>query len=337
MKAILVIRYSALGDVVLATSLVEPLRRAYPDATIEWVVDRSYAALLEGVVDGVISFSRSDRHSRAAALAQAKGRFDLAIDLQNKPWSTRVARAAAPKRLRLVRRTVLEALGSLLGRDTVLDTTHATTLYARAAALTESGPLRVSQSAEAVARATALLPDGRPWVGVAPGAAWATKRWPVERFGELAVTLQTAGYRVALLGGPMDAALLERFRVACPPDVDLSPEPLPVLAAALARCRAMVGNDSGLVHVAQAVGSRAVALFGPTSVRRWGPAAPSEAVSLRLACAPCTNHGSERCPLGHHGCLAKLPVDRVLETLRRVLADTAAGEPQTIRSSDSEF
>lgn len=319
-KSILLIRYSALGDVVLATSVVEPLRRAYPGARIEWVVEQAYAGLLEGVVDAVVPFSRKDGASRAAVLTHVRGRFDLALDLQNKLWSMRVARAAAPLRRRFVRRTTLEALGSLLGHDTVLDTTHATTLYARAAGLEAAGPLRVALGDEAKARAAALLPDGAPWVGVAPGAAWATKRWPAERFGALAAALRAEGQRVALLGGPMDGPLLDAFRAACPPDVDLSAESLPVLAAALARCRVMVGNDSGLVHVAQAVGSRAVALFGPTSVRRWGPRAPSEAVSLQLTCAPCSNHGSERCPLGHHDCLRQLEVDRVLAAVRRVLA-----------------
>lgn len=319
MKSILLIRYSALGDVVLATSLVEPLRRAYPGVRLEWVVDQAYAGLLEGVVDAVVPFSRKDGASRAAALRAVKGRFDLAIDLQNKLWSMRVARAAAPARRRFVRRTTLEALGSLLGHDTVLDTTHATTLYARAAGLAEAGPLKVALGAEAVARAATLLPEGGPWVGFAPGAAWATKRWPAERFGAVAAALKAEGCRVALLGGPMDGPLLDAFRAACPPDVDLSAESLPVLAAALARCRAMVGNDSGLVHVAQAVGARAVALFGPTSVRRWGPRPPSEAVSLQLTCAPCSNHGTNECPLGHHDCLLKLDVERVLGAARRAL------------------
>lgn len=319
MKSILLIRYSALGDVVLATSLVEPLRRAYPGVRLEWVVDQAYAGLLEGVVDALVPFSRKDGESRAAALRAVKGRFDLAIDLQNKLWSMRVARAAAPARRRFVRRTALEALGSLLGHDTVLDTTHATTLYAQAAGLAEAGPLRVALGAEAVARASALLPEGAPWVGFAPGAAWATKRWPAERFGAVAAALKAEGCRVALLGGPMDGPLLDAFRAACPPDVDLSAESLPVLAAALARCRAMVGNDSGLVHVAQAVGARAVALFGPTSVRRWGPRPPSEAVSLQLTCAPCSNHGTPTCPLGHHDCLQKLEVERVLAAARRAL------------------
>ena len=318
MKSILLIRYSALGDVVLATSVVAPLREKYPGATIEWVTDHAYAGLLEGVVDRVIPFSRKDAASRAAVLQDVKGRFELAIDLQNKLWSLRVARVAAPRRLRFVRRTALQAIGALIGRDVILDEVPATELYARAAQVERSGPLQVNVSPLALARARELLPDG-DWVAVAPGAAWETKRWPASRFAEVATALRADGYRIALVGGPMDGDLLEVMRVGCRPDVDLSGESLPVLAAALARVRLLIGNDSGLVHVAAAMGKPALAIFGPTSVKRWGPRAPGAAVSLGLACSPCSNHGSRTCPLGHHDCLQKLLASQVLAQAREVL------------------
>ncbi|MFT3706184.1 MAG: glycosyltransferase family 9 protein [Archangium sp.] len=111
----------------------------------------------------------------------------------------------------------------------------------------------------------------------------------------------------------MDEPLLAPMRAACTPDADFTRETLPVLAAALERSSLLIGNDSGLVHIAQAVGARPLAIFGPTSPRRWGPRAPGKAVSLGLSCAPCTNHGSRTCPLGHHDCIQKLDVSRVLE------------------------
>lgn len=318
MKSILLIRYSALGDVVLATSLLAPLRAKFPGVRIEWVADAAHAALLEGVVDRVIPFSRKDPVSRAAVLADVKGRFDLAIDLQNKLWSIRVARAAAPERKRFVRRTVMQALGSLVGQDTVLDGEPTTTLYARAAGLEAAGPLHLNVSAAARARAAELMKPGK-WIAVSPGAAWETKRWAPERFGEVAAALREDGFQVALLGGPMDGPLLEAVRKACPIDADLTAESLPVLAAALERTQLMLGNDSGLVHVALAVGAKPLAIFGPTSVKRWGPRAPGVAISLNLACAPCSNHGTHECPLGHHDCLNKLEVAQVLAAARLAL------------------
>lgn len=327
MKSILLIRYSALGDVVLASGLVAPLRAKYPGVRIEWATDKAFAGLFEGVVDRVIPFSRKDPSSRAALLLEVKGRFDLAIDLQNKFWSMRVSRAAAPKRLRFVRRTALQALGSLVGRDVILDEAQATDLYAKAAGLEASGPLQVKVNDAAHARAAELLPEGN-WVAVAPGAAWETKRWPAARLAEVAAALKAEGHRIALVGGPMDGELLDVIRAGCQPEVDLSAESLPVLAAALARVKLLIGNDSGLVHVAGAMGRPALALFGPTSVRRWGPRAPGAALSLGLNCSPCSNHGGRVCPLGHHDCLQKMEVVTVLLRARELLGLGAVCGPR---------
>ena len=200
----------------------------------------------------------------------------------------------------------------------ILDELPATELYARAAQLEKSGPVQVHVSPVAAARAKELLPDG-DWVAVAPGAAWETKRWPAARLAEVAAALRADGHRIALVGGPMDGELLEVLRAGCKPDVDLSGESLPVLAAALARVRLLIGNDSGLVHVAAAMGKPALAIFGPTSVKRWGPRPPGAALSLNLACAPCSNHGGRTCPLGHHDCLQKLSTASVLSKARELL------------------
>jgi heptosyltransferase-2 len=317
-KSILLIRYSALGDVVLATSLLAPLRQKFPGVRLEWVTEAAYAGLLEGVVDRVIPVSRKDPASRAAALHEVKGRFDLAIDLQNKLWSIRVSRAAAPKRLRFVRRTALQALGSLVGRDVILNELPQTQLYARAAQLDQAGALQLRVSTEAKARAEALMP-GEKWVAVAPGAAWANKRWPAARLAEVARSLRADGYRIALVGGPMDGELLDVIRSGCAPEADLTAEPLTGVAAGLERASLLIGNDSGLVHVATALGRPALALFGPTSVKRWGPTAPSAALSLNLSCSPCSNHGANECPLGHHNCLQKLEPSTVLSKAKSML------------------
>jgi heptosyltransferase-2 len=103
------------------------------------------------------------------------------------------------------------------------------------------------------------------------------------------------------------------------PRADLSALPIAGLAAALARVQLLVACDSGPVHLASAVGTPALAVFGPTSVARWGPQAPGRALSLGLPCAPCSNHGGPSCPEGHHRCLADLPAAAVLEAARGIL------------------
>lgn len=325
--SILVVRYSALGDVVLATSILEPLRARYPKARIEWVTDPLYAPLLEGLpeIAEVHRLTREGPNSAVGLAARLRGRFDVAVDLQNKVRSALVARSAAPLRTAFRRRTAVRAFLSLFGSDPPLVRAHQTRLYAEALArlgVERSGPTKIHLSAQAYALATdALQGVEPPAVAIAPGARWATKRWPAERFAAVADALSSDGYRIVLCGGPSDRDAFAAFRAATRARVaaDLSFLPLDALAAALARVQLLIACDSGPVHLATAVGTPALALFGPTSTARWGPPPPGRALALDLACAPCSNHGGDYCPEGHHRCLADLTPEKVVEAAREML------------------
>jgi heptosyltransferase-2 len=325
--SILVVRYSALGDVVLATAILEPLRARFPRARIEWVTDALYAPLLEGLpeVAAVHRIAREGPNSTAAVAARLRGRFDVAIDLQNKLRSAVVARSAAPLRAAFRRRTALRAVLSLFGSDPPLVRAHQTRLYAEALApLGEfaPGPLKVSLSPQARALAADALQGVQgPAVAIAPGARWATKRWPAERFAAVADALAADGFAIVLCGGPSDRDAFAAFRAASRARIaaDLSFLPIDALAASIARVRLLVACDSGPVHLAAAVGTPALALFGPTSTARWGPPAPGRALALGLSCAPCSNHGGDYCPEGHHRCLADLAPEAVLASARELL------------------
>jgi heptosyltransferase-2 len=327
-RSILVLRYSALGDVVLATSVLDPLLARFPGARVEWVTDAAYAALLEGLpqLAAVHRLERGGPSSALALRARLRGRFDLALDLQNKVRSAVIARAAAPRCLVFHRRSPGRAVLAMLGADKPLARAHATALYAEALAPLGVGPpgaLHLHLSARARDLAAAALGSARaPLVAIAPGARWATKRWPPERFAAVADTLAADGASIVLAGGPGDREAFARFRSAlrAPIAADLSALPVDALAAALARARLLVACDSGTVHLASAVGTPVLALFGPTSAVRWGPAAPGRALSLGLPCSPCSNHGGDVCPEGHHRCLADLTPQAVVAAAREMLA-----------------
>lgn len=324
---ILVIRYSALGDVVLATSVLEPLRERYPQARIEWVTDPLYAPLLEGLPElaRVHRLAREGPDSALAVAGRLRGRFDAVVDLQNKVRSAVVARAAAPLRTVFRRRTAIRAMLALFGNDPPLVRAHATQLYAEALApldVHRAGPIKVNLSPRAVALAAdALRGVEPPAVALAPGARWATKRWPAERFAAVADQLSALGNRIVLCGGPGDRDAFAAFRavVRAPVAADLSFLPLDALAASIARVQLLIACDSGPVHLATAVGTPVLALFGPTSVTRWGPPPPGRALSLGLPCAPCSNHGGDYCPEGHHRCLGDLAPEAVLAAAREML------------------
>jgi len=324
---ILVVRTSALGDVVLATSILEPLRARFPRARIEWVTDALYAPLLDGLpeIAQVHRLGREGLTSAAAVAARLRGRFDFAIDLQNKLRSALVARSAAPLRAAFRRRTALRALLSLFGSDPPLVRAHQTRLYAEALAplgVFEPGRMKVSLSPQAHALAAdALQGVAEPAIAIAPGARWATKRWPAERFAAVADALAAEGYAIVLCGGPSDRDAFAAFRAASRARVaaDLSFLPIEALAAAIARVQLLVACDSGPVHLATAVATPVLALFGPTSTARWGPPPPGRALAIGLPCAPCSNHGGDYCPEGHHRCLADLAPEAVLAAARDLL------------------
>jgi heptosyltransferase-2 len=324
---VLVVRYSALGDVVLATSILAPLRARFPDLHLEWVTDAPYAPLLRGLPDvAEVHVLRRGKGGNSAALGRAlRGRFDIAIDLQNKARTALMVRAAAPRRITFRRRTAWQSISAAFGYDPPLSRAHATELYLEALrplGVGAPGPLQISLSPQARERAGELL-DGVPCpvIAVAPGARWATKRWAPERFAAVADALAETGAHIVLAGGPGDRAAFAELRAALrvPVAADLSSLPIDALAAALARVDLLVSNDSGPVHLASAVGTPVLALYGPTSMVRWGPRPPGRSLSLALPCAPCSNHGGDRCPAGHHRCMLDLTPDAVIAAAREML------------------
>jgi len=329
LRSVLVIRYSALGDVVLATSVLDPLRERFPEARIEWVTSRAYAPLLEGLpgIARVHGLGRGGVREAVELAVKLRGRFDLAIDLQNKVKSAIVARAAGRRQLVLRLRTPGQAVLALLGVGSPVRGPRATQILAdvlRPLGIDRPGRTRVALPAAARdAAAAALARSGRPRVAVAPGASQATKLWPAERFAEVADALAGQGASIVLAGGgAADAGPLARFRAACraPVSGDLTNLPVEGLAAGLASVDLLVACDSGPVHLASAVGTPVLAIFGPTSPERWGPPPPGKAMGLAIDCAPCSNHGGARCPRTHHRCMVDLDARTVADEARAMLS-----------------
>jgi lipopolysaccharide heptosyltransferase II len=158
-------------------------------------------------------------------------------------------------------------------------------------------------------------------VALAPGAAHATKRWPLEHWEALLARTLENGAAVVLVGGPGDADLgasLAREhsgRVVNAAGVF----GLQGTGALLKRTRVLLSGDTGVMHMATAVGTPVVGLFGPT-VEAFGffpYSRKASVLELPLPCRPCTAQGSSRCPLGHHRCMMDIQPGVVYETLRR--------------------
>jgi heptosyltransferase-2 len=171
---------------------------------------------------------------------------------------------------------------------------------------------------EAAARAEAwdrAWPGG-PLVFLAPGARWATKRWPEASYLEVARRLAGTGRRVLLGGDAADRATLPGLArwAEDDPRGRWFAGGLADLAAVVQRAERALTNDSGLMHLAAAVGVRTVAVFGSTHpALGFAPAGAGHTVlCANLACQPCTLHGRGRCPLGHHRCVHRFTPDDAL-------------------------
>lgn len=330
----LVIRFGSLGDVVLTLPALRDA--ALAGGPVHYLVHEEYASLLEPLpeIERVWTLPRGagagDLRDLSGALA-AEG-FRAVLDLHASPRSRALrallarcgARWAATRR-QDVRRRLWVLRGRLDGRLPAPPAAVPAHRRHREAARRLLGasyreapdaqypaPDVARERAEA-ALAAAGLPAGALPVGFAPGARWPEKAWP--HFAALAARL--AG-RAALLvlGGPGEEALCATL--AGPEGAALAGErPLPETAAALARCRVLVTGDSGLGHLAEATGTPALVLFGPT-VPAFGfaPRLPASRVLERpLPCRPCSLHGEKPCRLGTRACLTDIGADEVLATL----------------------
>ena len=162
---------------------------------------------------------------------------------------------------------------------------------------------------------------GRPAVALCPGAVGPSKRWPAATYGEVARTLTARRMAVWVIGGPDEAALAAEIAAAGGPLVrDLTGPDLRNAILALAAARAAVSNDSGLLHVAAAVGTPAIGIFGPTSPWHWAPLNPLAAVIETRSELPCRPCHKPTCRLRHHRCMRDIPAAQVLEAVERALA-----------------
>lgn len=338
----LVIQTSFLGDVVLTTPLLVSLAARGP---VDVVTTRGGAGLLAGhpavrdviVYDkrgadrGVSGFARLVRQLRRRADGAPRG-ARTAYLAQGSARSAALALAAGiPERVGFD-----TSAGRRLYTTRVPyreDRHHAERLWSLANPPAHQCPaearrpsLHPAPSDEAAVdellAAGGVTPD-EPLVALAPGSVWATKRWP--HYPALAARLARS-VRIVLVGSaeerPLAGEVIEAVRAAggAPPVDAVGQLSLLASAALLRRCRALVSNDSLPQHLASAVGTPTVTLFGPTvPAFGFGPLAANSAVAGvdDLPCRPCDRHGPRVCPLGHWQCMRALAPDAVVALLRR--------------------
>lgn len=339
--AVLFVRFSSLGDVILATPAVRSLKAAIPGARISFLTKSAYGPLLEGHpdIDRVIAFEPRPGESGLSALTglcRGQGPFDLVVDLHGTLRSRLVAAfLPASRKVRyrkdsLMRR--LWAMGWMRGRMAG-DGMHVADRYLRA--LEQLGvPPRVTspeiflaprevEGAERFLRQMGVR-DTQGIAVILPGARWSNKQWTARGFAAVGEALSARrGLEIVVAGDREDRAAVDEFKRELSAEcVDIAGKTgIRELAAVLRLAGVAVGNDSGPGHLAAAVGTPVVTIFGPTT-EAFGFAPRGErvkTVSLPLPCRPCSVHGGRRCPGGRRACLEDLEPQAVIAAVEEVL------------------
>lgn len=336
-RKILAIRLDAIGDFLMTTPALRALRSRWPAAELHVLVQPGVGAVARGLpwIDRAKTLPcnflmRADGVGRGAGrwLSGARGlrreRYDLAVDFTGLFHSAAAARATgAPVRVGFRRKLVLghfraegfshfythefpPAEGLHIAQEMNL-------LAAALGARADDGGWEMGRDprarleAERVLARAGIDPEEGPLVVVHPSAKWPPKRWPSTGFAETIDILQGRGWRAVVILGPGEKEILEGLRGACrtSPVFLWPPAPLETLGALLEKADVFVGNDSGPMHMAAAMGTPVVAIFGPTQPDRCRPkGSPFTAFYAALECSPCPLYFTrERCRRGHNYCM----------------------------------
>jgi len=340
----LIIRFSSIGDVILTTPLIRCLRAKFPAAQIDFLVKKEFAVVLSGNphLSNIITFDKNAGKKELGRIRQfiKQGRYTHILDIQKNIRSLLIAAGSGA--------LVSGFSKKLLARDILIR--FGKNIYK------EIKPvyLRYFESASAFGleydgNGTEVFPDatetgkvneifkqhniaaGIPILVVAPGAQWENKRWPEEGFATAADIFcrQTGAYTV-LIGGPGDVGICGQVQdLMKTTSLNLAGKlSLMGSASMLGMADMVFTNDTGMLHMAQAMKTPVVAVYGPTTRELGFFPLPenSRVAEIEISCRPCTQKGLHSCPKGHFRCMNDIRPD-IVSGLAIDLYKTDEGNP----------
>ncbi len=326
-KRILVVQTALIGDVILITPLVEVLKKLYPEATIDVMVNWKYREVLLNNPDisNILTFAKDSPLKPLLTLGMisriTERDYDLAVSAHRSVTTAYMLKLARiphrigfgqgfsrkfynyripwEKGIRRVEKNM--TLLKPLTDDTFPIHAH----------------LYPSASDKSFAETMLLKYAEKKRIAIAPGSMSFTKRWPEKHYVELAKMLREKGYQLVFLGAPSEEEtcreIIEKAGIDA---INLAGKTSILKAAAvIAKCRMLLCNDSGLMHVANAVDTPVIAFFGPTTDELgYLPYGGKDTIfEVDLSCRPCGKHGGDKCPRGHHRCMTDIKPEAVYE------------------------
>jgi len=327
-ESILVVSFSHIGDVVLSTAVIPPLKQQFPDAKINILVGPKASDILWGDIrlNKIIIYDNKGQHRKINGIYRLfkelkNAKYDIVVNLRDSLWARFIGKENW--NMPLLRRFSSKYQSSH-AVDRYLDVPQS-----HGVDISRGEPKIVlldyerQQASEFLAKNNISIND--TIIGIHPGGSWKYKLWPLKRFAALGDFLvQAFGAKVMVFAGPDETELqlqmadMMRLEPIIVQDISLR-----LLASLIKRCHLYIGNDTGPMHIAAAVGTRVISLFGSTDAGRSGPYGNGHVIiSSKLDCAPC-HPGKHPGGCRRPSCIAMdaIQFDQVASIIGKILND----------------
>jgi heptosyltransferase III len=333
-RKVLLVRLRSIGDTVLATPSLYALKRFLPNVTVDILVEDWVAPLLNNHphVDNVVVLERGGFMTRARVARELRtANYDVVYNLHGGTTATFLTRATGARHRVGFQSYQYAQLHNHQAPSPLLlwgqQKTHSVEqqlalLGWTGVPVTDRPRTQLGISTEASQAVNKLLFDlsDQKIALIHPAAAFATKQWATENFARVAEFLVARGFAPVAIAAPNEKALLEKLSAEASVKITIFDLSLPEVTALAARSQLFVGNDSGIAHIAAAVGTPAVVIFGSSNIAHWRPwnSAAAEVVFEEMPCQPCPGYFCEK--FEQPECILRVPVTRVTSAIDRILS-----------------
>ena len=334
---VLIVRLRSIGDTVLVTPSLFALRRFLPQARIDILLEDWVAPVLEGstLVDHIITIPKQSNTARARVARDLhRAKYDVVYNLHGGTTATFLARASGAKhrvgfahyQYARLHNHVAPSPQEIWHRPTLHSVEQQLALIGWTGVPVTDRPatrLAVTEQAARSIRerlAANQIDDGQPFALIHPAAALDTKQWATENFARVAEELAARGLMpIAIASAKEKQVLASLVKLSASPVIGFDDLSLPEVTALAAHARLFVGNDSGVAHIAAATGTPCVVVFGSSNVDHWRPwtTNQNEVVREEMTCQPC--HGYFCAEFDKPECILRVPVERLVGAIDRVL------------------
>ncbi|HKG48616.1 MAG TPA: glycosyltransferase family 9 protein [Pyrinomonadaceae bacterium] len=335
-RKVLLVRLRSIGDTVLATPSLFALKRFLPNVWVDILVEDWVAPLVNNHphLDNVVVLDRGGFMTRARLARELRAaNYDVVYNLHGGTTATFLTRATGARhrvgfetyQYAQLHNHQAPSPSLLWGQQKAHSVEQQLALLGwTGVPVTDRPRTQLGISAPATEAVKRLLAESglsdEKFALIHPAAAFATKQWAVENFARIAEFLAERGFASVAIAAPNEKPLLEKLRSDASVKIDIFDLTLPEVTALAAQSQLFVGNDSGIAHIAAAVGTPAVVIFGSSNIAHWRPwnSAPAEVVFEEMPCQPCHGYSCEK--FDQPECILRVPVTRVTAAIDRILS-----------------